>query len=46
MNNRKTGSRKSYDVIDRSAEKFKFVHMQCESLMVRKRMPPSVRFDE
>jgi len=44
--NMKSISRKSYDAIDRSAEKFKFVRMQCESLMVRNRTPPSVGFDE
>jgi hypothetical protein len=45
-NNRKLKRRENYDSIDRSAGKLKLVHVQSESLMARKRKPPSVRFDE
>jgi hypothetical protein len=45
-NNKKLKSRENYDGIDRSAEKLKLVHVHSESLMVKKRMPPSVRFDK
>lgn len=46
MNNREIKSRENYYGIDRSAGILKLVHVQSESLMVKKRMPPSVRFDE
>jgi hypothetical protein len=45
-NNRNLKSRENYDWIDRSAGKLKLVQVQSESLMAKKRMPPSVRFDE
>jgi hypothetical protein len=46
MNGRKSRSWKNYDAVYRSAENFKFVHMQCESLTVGKEISPSVGFDE